>query len=319
MIDSTVMAFASQFAVSKPEGRTLMRKILHLVAPVALLVFSVYCRADQPSNLPWIPPFYAFCVEVGVPGLQPRSLEEQSKMLKELGYDGVGHPLWLGDALDKNLAALDHVGLKLYMVHTSINLKTPDKPYDPRLPAAIAKLKGRPVVVSVLLVGLKPGDPAGMEPAVKILRDLADLAAKSGLRISIYNHVDNWTESLPFILDVVKRVDHPAVGANFNLCHWLKADGDKDYRPLVRQNADRIFAVTISGAQQGAKGWTKGLIQPLDKGDFDNRALLGVLHEAGYRGPIGLMCYGVPDDTREHLARSIKMWKTWQADWAKTK
>lgn len=67
----------------------------------------------------------------------------------------------------------------------------------------------------------------------------------------------------------------------------------------------------------GAETWTNGLIQPLDRGDFDNRQLLATLREAGYRGPIGLMCYGVPGDAQEHLARSMKVWKSWQADWIK--
>jgi hypothetical protein len=35
------------------------------------------------------------------------------------------------------------------------------------------------------------------------------------------------------------------------------------------------------------------------------------LREAGYRGPIGLMCYGIPDEAGVHLARSMKMWKLW--------
>ena len=34
--------------------------------------------------------------------------------------------------------------------------------------------------------------------------------------------------------------------------------------------------------------------------------------EIGYTGPVGLMCYGIPDNTREHLSRSMKTWKSWQ-------
>ena len=49
----------------------------------------------------------------------------------------------------------------------------------------------------------------------------------------------------------------------------------------------------------------------VDKGTFDNRALLATLDEIGYRGPVGLMCYGVPGDAREHLTRSMKVWKSW--------
>ena len=62
------------------------------------------------------------------------------------------------------------------------------------------------------------------------------------------------------------------------------------------------------------KTWTNGLIQPLDQGDFDNRQLLATLREIGYRGPIGLMCYGIPGDARDHLARSMAAWKQMKAE-----
>ncbi|MBI5687225.1 MAG: TIM barrel protein [Verrucomicrobia bacterium] len=260
------------------------------------------------------PRFYAYCVEVGVKGVTPRPLAEQAKLLREFGYDGTGLALPLGDELESNLKLLDDASLQVFMFWASVNVN-PAKgdACDPKLLATIRKLKGRPATVSVLLGGLKPGDPQGMEPAVKRLRELGDAAAVAGVRISIYNHVNNWTESLPFIVEVVKKTGHPRVGFNFNLCHWLKVDGDKDYRPLLRENAAKLFCVTINGAQRGAATWTHGLIQSLDKGDFDNRALLATLREIGYGGPVGLMCYGVPDDARDHLARSMKIWRSWFA------
>lgn len=263
------------------------------------------CGADAPK-------FYAYCVEVGVKGVKARPLAEQAKLLRELGYSGMGLPLVLTDELDANLKLLDDAGLQAFMLWASANVN-PAKPTaaDPRLLAAIRKLKGRPATVSVLLGGLKAGDPQGMEPAVKLLRELGDAAAEASVRVSIYNHVNNWTESLPFIVEVVRKANHPRVGFNFNLCHWLKVDGDKDYRPLLRENAAKLFCVTINGAQRGATVWTDGLIQSLDKGDFDNRALLATLDEIGYRGPVGLMCYGVPGDPHDYLTRSMKVWRSW--------
>ena len=268
--------------------------------------------SDQVAQTAQAPKFYGFCMQTH--DAKKRSIPGQAEMLRELGFDGAGYPLWLDENLDKNLQTLDEAGLKLYLLHTSINVGPNAKPYDPRLPEAIRKLKGRPVTISVLLRGLPPGDPRGEEPAAKILRRLGDLAAESGLRISIYHHTGDWTASLIYTLRVVKQTNHPQVGANFNLCHWLMIDGDKDYRPVLRENAVKIFAVTINGAKLGSKTWTNGLIQPLDRGDFDNRQLLTVLREIGYRGPIGLMCYGIPGDAREHLQRSIKTWKTWAAE-----
>jgi sugar phosphate isomerase/epimerase len=261
----------------------------------------------------WAPKLYGFCMDTH--DEKKRSIPEQAQMLCDLGFDGAGYPLWLDESLEKNLRTLDQSGLKVYLLYASVNVDPKSPPFDPRLPEAIGKLTGRPVTISVLLRGFPPGDPRGEEPAIKILRQLGDVAAKAGLRISIYHHTGDWTESLLFTLKVVEKVDHAQVGANFNLCHWLMVDGQKDYRPVLRRHADKIFAVTINGAQLGSKTWTNGLIQPLDRGDFDNRQLLTTLREVGYRGPIGLMCYGIPGDAREHLDRSMRLWKTWQAEW----
>jgi len=278
------------------------------VVIVSTLLFSHSLAAGQKPA--WPPKFYGFCMEL--PAVPNPSIADQAKLLKQLGFDGVGYALWLGEAMDTNLRALDAQGQQLYLVYMTVNLD-PEKPaFDARVPEALAKLKGRPVTVSVLFRGFPPGDPQGMKRAVKVLRELGDLAAKSDLKISIYHHTNDWTESLLFALQVVKQVDHAQVGANFNLCHWLKVDGDKDYRRVLRRNAKRIFAVTINGAQVGAEAWIGGLIQPLDRGDFDNRALLGLLQEIAYEGPIGLMCYGIPDNTPEHLERSMRVWKSWQ-------
>jgi sugar phosphate isomerase/epimerase len=271
--------------------------------------------ADQEGQAAWAPKLYGFCV--GTHDAKRRSIPQQAQMLRELGFDGVGYPLWLDENLDENLRTLDDAGLKVYLLETLVNVNPGNRPYDPRLPEAIRKLKGRPATICVTLRGFPPGDPQGVEPAVRILRQLGDLAAECGLRVSIYHHTGDWTASLLFALQVVKKTDHPRVGANFNLCHWLMVDGDKDYRPALRENASKIFVVTINGAKLGSKTWTNGLIQPLDQGDFDNRELLETLREVGYRGPIGLMCYGIPGDAREHLQRSVKVWKTWEAKWTK--
>jgi len=282
-------------------------RLLCVVAVISLLGGQRIGADEKPS---WPPKLYGFCMEL--PAVPNPSIPAQAKLLGELGFDGVGYPLWFGDALDKNLRSLDEAGLTLRLVYMTVNLD-PQKPaFDPRVPEAIAKLQRRPVTVSVLLRGFPPGDSRGMERAVKVLRELGDLAAKSDLRVSIYHHLNDWTESCLYSLEVVKSVDRPNVGVNFNLCHWLKVDGDKDYRPVLRENGDRIFAVTINGAQRNATAWKGGLIQPLDRGDFDNRELLELLREIGYNGPVGLMCYGIPDDTREHLQRSMQAWKSWQ-------
>lgn len=261
-----------------------------------------------------MPGLYAFCVGMGVAGVEPRPPAAQAALLRELGYDGAGFELWPGDALQANLELLDGIGLPVHLFWTAVNVNPAGaRAFDPGVPDAIRRLKGRPTTVSVLLQGLKPGDPAGRPTAVRVLRELGDVAAEAGIRLSIYNHVGDWTESLPFIVELVREVDHPRVGFNFNLCHWLKVDAGRDWQGLLREHAARLHAVTLNGATVGAETWTHGLIRPLDEGDFDNARLLAVLREIGYRGPIGLMCYGVPGDPRDHLARSMAVWRRYHA------
>ena len=36
---------------------------------------------------------------------------------------------------------------------------------------------------------------------------------------------------------------------------------------------------------------------------------LRTLRDLGYRGPIGLQCYGIGGDVREHLERSLATWR----------
>ncbi len=285
-----------------------------LACTVLLFGARVAVADDVPpgETADWRPALYGFCMEIS--DARDRSLTEQVEMLAELGFEGVGYPLWLDGSLEANLAAIDKAGLEVYLLYTVVNVDPQETAYDPVLPEALAKLQGRPVTVAVLLQGLPPADPRGREPALRILRELGDAAAEHGLRIAVYHHTGDWAEGLPFTLEVVEETGHEQVGVCFNLCHWLRIDGDRDYRPLLREHAHRIFAATINGATQGATTWTDGLIRPLDEGDFDNRALLATLCEAGYRGPVGLMCYGIPGDAREHLARSMAVWKSWWSE-----
>ncbi len=109
---------------------------------------------------------------------------------------------------------------------------------------------------------------------------------------------------------VADKVARPNVGVMFNLCHWLRVDKQRDYKPLLRQAMPRLWAVSINGADEfdAGPGWDH-YIQPLDKGSFDVAGLLKTLKELGYKGPIGLQCYGIGGDAREHLARSLAAWR----------
>ena len=68
--------------------------------------------------------------------------------------------------------------------------------------------------------------------------------------------------------------------------------------------------MSINGADNFDEqpGWNR-YIQPLDQGSFDVGGLLKTLKELGYNGPIGLQCYGIGGDVREHLTSSMAAWQ----------
>ena len=80
-------------------------------------------------------PFFPFCIDWH--DAKKRNFTEQAAMLKELGYDGVGH-IWL-DKVEERIKTLDEVGLKLYQITMVVNIATnapsPSSAKCPTLPA----------------------------------------------------------------------------------------------------------------------------------------------------------------------------------------
>jgi sugar phosphate isomerase/epimerase len=256
-------------------------------------------------------PFFALCMDTH--DAQKRTLEQQAQMLQELGYDGAGH-LWL-DQVPERIRTLDAVGLKLFQIYIRIDV-TPEvkRPYDPKLKEVIPLLKGRDTMLAVLMGGGKPADESCDARAVELLREIAGLAKDSGVRIALYPHTGDWLERLEDALRVADKVDRPNVGVMFNLCHWLRVEKQRKYRPLLERAMPRLFAISINGADEFDEqpGWNH-YIQPLGRGSFDMFGLLKTLHQLGYSGPVGLQCYGIQGNARDALDESMKAWRSYSA------
>jgi sugar phosphate isomerase/epimerase len=281
-----------------------------------ILCFSLWAgAAEEKTAAAKTNAFFAFCIDTH--DAKKRDLAQQAQMLKDLGYDGVGH-LWL-DNLPERLKTLDAVGLKLYQISLLVDL-APGKPaFDPRLKELMPLLKERGVQLALLMKGLKPSDAAGDSRALEVVNEIADLARPYGAQVVLYPHTDFWLETIQDALRLARKVDRPDVGVMFNLCHWLRVSKDRDYRPLLTQAMPRLLAFSVNGADEDdpKPGWGH-YIQPLGRGSFDVFRLLQTLHQLGYTGPIGLQCYGIPGDARDHLDESLRAWRTYQAHLAAT-
>jgi|GEM_PF-283083 gluconolactonase len=233
-------------------------------------------------------------------GVHFRSTEERIKVLKELGYDGIGSAN-LGD-LTKRVKQYEAAGMKLYSIYTGISA-TADFKVPAKLQNAIVELKDSGTVVE-LFVNCNGND----EQAAGAIRQVAALAEKSGLQIVLYPHTGCYVDTLSDAVRVAKAVDRKNVGVMFNLCHFLMVEPKSDLSVELDKAKPFLRRVSISGAESGKSNWGQ-LIQPLDRGSFDQAMLVRLLRDKGYEGEIGLQCYGIRDDSRQHLERSAKAWQ----------
>jgi sugar phosphate isomerase/epimerase len=251
-------------------------------------------------------PFYAFesgCNRNGA------SYEAQAKLLKELGYEGIG---FTGTQhIPEMLKALDAEGLKMYMTYVNACVDADKPPYDPGLKTCLEQLKGRDTLISLFVTGGKASADTSDDRAVAILREISDLAEPNGIRIALYPHVGCYVARVQDALRLVKKVDRKNIGTGFNLCHFLKLDDGKQLEARLQEAMPYLFTVSINGADDGDTNqlnWDR-LIQTLDRGSFDVARVLKTLKQSDYKGAVGLQCYAIPGSGREVLSHSMAGWR----------
>jgi sugar phosphate isomerase/epimerase len=238
--------------------------------------------------------------------------------LAALGYRGVAPVAWDQAGWErltgKLIPLLDEKKLKVYAVYSSVRVDRGAIAIDPGIRQNLAALRGRGTIVWLPIASkdFKPSDPAGDTMAVAAVREVADAAARYGLRVSLYPHFGNLMERVEDAVRIAEKTGRENVGVTFNLCHWLRTDGPDSMARVLQPALPRLSLVTINGADRNGKDWGQ-LIQPLDRGDFDIGELLAELKRLGYRGPIGLQGCDVANHLRiepgENLRRSMAAWR----------
>jgi sugar phosphate isomerase/epimerase len=237
-------------------------------------------------------------------GLPRGSVEDGTKLVKKLGYDGVGSIH--GDFVKEYLKACDQTGLKFFSTYVGGKVTAEGFTYDPKVSEAIVLLKGRDALVELFVQG---GKDATDEQAVAFVKEIAAQAEKSGLRVVLYPHSGFYIDTVDDALRIAKASECDNVGVIFNLCHFLKVEPGADLRATLDKAKPLLWSASTCGADTNGTNWNT-LIRPLDEGSFDQTVLLRHLGEIGFKGPVGLQCYGIKIDPKENLQRSMKAWKT---------
>lgn len=244
-------------------------------------------------------PLYVFDNGVGR-GVLP--IAEQVELARRMGYEGL---LYSGTKqIPEMVEAHRTRGMKVLGIYTGINISDAKPAYDAGLPDAIRQLKGTGALITFTVSGAAAD---GDEKAVPLIREVAAMAAGSGLKVALYPHYGMHVARIEDALRVRDKVARPNAGIVFNLCHWLRSGDEPNFDLRLRQALPHTLLVSVNGADHEGD-WDR-LIQNLGQGTFDVKAFVRAWKAAGYTGPFGLQCYKITGSREENLKRSMAAWR----------
>lgn len=133
-----------------------------------------------------------------------------------------------------------------------------------------------------------------LDTAVAEVSVLADLFADLGCTYGLYNH-GGWGGLPQTMIDIAKRTEETGIVYNFHHGHEHLAQMPADFNAMV----PHLLCVNLNGmAVDGEK------ILPLGDGDND-LALLNLVVDSDYSGPVGLLDHRPEMDAEESLRQNL--------------
>lgn len=248
------------------------------------------------------------------------SLDEVLSLAKRVGYDGVEPRLVSrhkhGIEVDIDATARREVkqksadsGIEACCVATSCRYADPantQKIVDETLRCIdLAADIGAP---RIRVFGGKLADGLSREEAIELvaksLRSVADHAADRNVIVCMETH-DDWCDPKN-VAEVMKRVDHPAIGVNWDVMHPVR----------------REFA-TIDESFEALKPWIRhlhihdasketGKLVPIGEGFVDHRRAIELLSSISYDGYLSGEWINWDDPYEVHLPRELATLKSYE-------
>lgn len=235
------------------------------------------------------------------------------EMLCELGYDATYLTLWSEAAwsdLPKLAGVKSKYGLETAAVYVTLDITgADDHPGNLRIARMLETLED---CVNVELAvrssdpTAKRSDPLADETAIRWLDRFLKTAEKRRITISLYPHVNFWLERIEDAVRLCQRVNHPRLRAVFCGFHWFAVDGEK-LSERLKLARPFLNSVNICGSRKVKDSIPT--LEPLDEGELDNFALLGILRRLDYCGMVGLQGFSVGGDVYTKLKRSMVVFR----------
>jgi sugar phosphate isomerase/epimerase len=248
------------------------------------------------------------------------SFEAQCEMLKEIGFDAAYLSLWTEQAyrdLQKLSSVKEKYGLDVAGIYAVPDFALGENhPNNRRILSMLETLEGCSTIelaIRTSIQGLHPSDPAGDEVVIHWLKKALDIAEKRNIQILLYSHLTFWLERHEDAVRLCRKLNHPNLGIVFCGPHWYAAGGG-DIDLTLEEVAPYIKQANLAGSRRHSLGWGGvATVEPLDRGELDNFAMLGALKKIGFDGMIGFEGWGWGSDIYKKLDRSLKAFRDMEA------
>jgi sugar phosphate isomerase/epimerase len=227
------------------------------------------------------------------------AFQTQCEMLAELGYDGMTVAAWGGTPLT-DLSLLPGVpkqhGLRiegLYLVlHEGRN--------DTLIRRIVETVEGVELIELAVQTSVN-----GNHAIMRFIESLLPIAEQRGLRIALYPHLHHVTQTTAQVVQICEHFAHPGLGASFNGYHWYASqEGELEQRLAAMK--PWLMQVVTSGSALSQLGWGgAATMEPVDRGELDNFALIAALNRVGYTGSIGVLGWDYGGDIYLKLQRCL--------------
>lgn len=236
-------------------------------------------------------------------------LEVSCKLARQAGVDAYCHMLWHPER-PADLRRLERcareAGLTVHGAWAWLHLGGGQRSSNlPELCEALRMLPPQSnleLAIGSIADDVATSDGRGDPIALNALEQLLRIAQDRAQRVSLYAHVNCWMEDHRDALRLCRALGHPLLGIAFSVWHWY-ARQTTGLRALMEDIRPWLQSVNLCGATRRAAGLPT--IEPLDSGELDLLAVMGLLHGLDYRGPIGIQAYGVGGDPVDRLGRAV--------------
>ena len=240
--------------------------------------------AVKPEELFALDNLQAWCV---VPfDAKKRGPVERAEMLHRLGFKRFVYDWRAKDipAFDAEFEAMKKHGIEITAWWS------PTDPRDPVLLKTLEVFQRQKVHPQLWVMGR--GAPANtpeeqqqrVEQEAGRIREIAEVARPYGCKVGLYNH-GGWfgqTDNQVAVIERLAQLGVTDVGIVYNFSH---GHGDiADFAPIWKRMQPYVVAVNVTGMVEDGES----KIMPPSQGEFE-LAMLRVILDSGWRGPIGLI------------------------------